>query len=414
MIIPSIDLMNGKVVQLKHGRELVLERDDPTALAKEFDRFGEIAVIDLDAALGRGSNAAAVRTICRLAECRVGGGLRTVEAAREAIAAGAAKIIVGTAAIGPEGIRTDFLKDLAAAIDRSRIIVALDTWDGVLLSRGWTERTGIRLEDALAVCESYCGEFLCTFVEKEGTMEGLPVDRAVALAGITRNPITAAGGVGSLEDIERLARAGLNIQLGMAVYTGRIKPAEAFLHTLDWSRDLVPTIVQDESGQVLMLAWSDRESLEKTFSDGRMHFHSRSRDRLWLKGESSGHFLYLVRARLDCDADAVLATVRPRGPACHRETYSCFGRQRFSIESLETVLADRIQNRRPWSYTASLDEKALAEKICEEAQELIEARKPDDVVWEAADVLYFTLVKMIRAGVSWNNLLKELERRRNA
>jgi len=412
MIIPSIDLMNGKAVQLKHGRELILERGDPQALAREFDRYGEIAVIDLDAALGRGSNAAIIRELCRTAECRVGGGIRTVEAARESIAAGAAKVIVGTAAIGPDGVAIGFLKELSAVIGRSRVIVALDAWEGDILRRGWTEPTGLRVEDVLAGCEPYCGEFLCTFVEKEGTMDGLPVERAIALADKTRNRITAAGGARSLDDIERLSRASLDVQLGMAVYTGRIRVDDAFCRALDWDRGLIPTIVQDENGQVLMLAWSDRESLAASFSDGRMHFHSRSRGRLWMKGETSGHFLYLVRIRTDCDADAILATVRPRGPVCHRETYSCFGPRRFSMGELESVLADRIANRRPWSYTASLDVRTLAEKIREEADELIEAREPKDVVWEAADVLYFTMVKMIRAGVSWAEVLNELKRRR--
>ncbi len=414
MMIPSIDLMNGKAVQLKNGRELILERERPVDLAREFDRYGEIAVIDLDAALGRGSHLEVIREICRSAECRVGGGLRTVEDARKAVAAGAAKVIVGTAALGPEGVRTEFLKDLAAAVGRSRVIIALDSADGEVLRRGWTERAGFRVEDALAGGEPYCREFLFTFVEKEGTMEGLPVDRAIALAAKTRNAVTAAGGVGSPEDIERLSRAGLNVQLGMALYTGRIQPAEAFIRSVNGNGDLIPTIIQDESGQVLMLGWSNRESLERTFADGRMHFHSRSRNRLWLKGETSGNFLSLIRARLDCDADAILVTVRPKGPACHRETYSCFGLQRFSIDGLENVLTDRIRNKRPGSYTASLDEAALAEKIREEAGELIDAREPNDVVWEAADVLYFALVKMIRAGAAWTDVLKELERRRRA
>lgn len=412
MMIPSIDLMDGKAVQLKQGRERVLERDSPLELARHFGRTGEIAVIDIDAALGRGSNAFLIREICRVAECRVGGGLRTVAAAREAVAGGAARVIVGTAALGPDGVHTAFLRELAATVGRSRIIVALDSWDGEVLNNGWTGRTGFRVEDALAGCEPYCGEFLCTFVEKEGTLAGLPVDRAIALAGKTGNHVTAAGGAASLEDIERLARAGLDVQLGLAVYTGRISPAGAFIASLDWSRTLIPTIVQDEDGRVLMLAWSDRESLARSLDDGRMHFHSRSRGRLWLKGETSGHFLDLVGVRADCDADAVLATVRPRGPACHRGTPSCFGPLRFSLGELAGVLADRMQTRPEGSYTATLDEETLAGKIREEAEELIEARVPGDVAWEAADVLYFTLVKMIQAGISWNDVARELQRRR--
>jgi phosphoribosyl-ATP pyrophosphohydrolase/phosphoribosyl-AMP cyclohydrolase len=414
MIIPSIDLMNGKAVQLKQGRDAVLEREDVAGLARAFDRFGEIAVIDLDAALGRGSNAEAIRTVCRLAECRVGGGLRTVEAARKAIDAGAAKVIIGTAAIGPEGVRTEFLEALAAALGRMQIIIALDARDGEVVIRGWTERTGRRVEEVLASLEPYCGEFLCTFVEKEGTMEGLPVERAVALAGMSRNRITAAGGVGSLQEIERLSRAGLNVQLGLSIYTGRVEIAEAFIRSLDWPKGLLPTIVQDEGGQVLMLGYSDPESLARSFEDGRLHFHSRSRGRLWLKGETSGNFLDLVRVRADCDADTLLATVRPRGPVCHRETYSCFGSRRFSVPELEAVVADRLRNPRPGSYTATLDEAALADKIREEAAELIEAQAAADVVWEAADVLYFSVVKMVRSGAAWADVLRELERRRRS
>ncbi len=414
MMIPSIDLMNGKAVQLKQGRELILERENVASLARSFDRFGEIAVIDLDAALGRGSNTEVIRSICRLAESRVGGGLRTVEAARKAIADGAAKVIIGTAAIGPEGIRGDFLQELAAAIGRTRIIVALDTRDGEIVTRGWTERTGRRVEDVLSICEPFCGEFLCTFVEKEGTMEGLPLERAAAMAQLSRNKITVAGGVGSISDVEYLAQAGLNVQLGMSIYTGRIEVTEAFIRSLDWSKGLLPTIVQDENGQVLMLGYSDPESLARSFSDGRMHFHSRSRKRLWLKGETSGNFLNLVRVRADCDSDTVLATVRPLGPTCHRETYSCFGPRRFSLPELEAVVADRLAKPRPGSYTATLDESALAEKIREEAEELIEAQTPAEVVWEAADVLYFSLVKMVRSGAAWAEVLKELERRRRS
>jgi phosphoribosyl-ATP pyrophosphohydrolase/phosphoribosyl-AMP cyclohydrolase len=414
MMIPSIDLMNGKAVQLKQGRELILEREDVAGLARSFDRFGEIAVIDLDAALGRGTNTETIRTICRTAEARVGGGLRTVAAARKAVADGASKVIVGTAAIGPDGVRLDFLKELAASVGRTRVIIALDTRDGEVVTRGWTERTGRCVEDLLAVCEPYCGEFLCTFVEKEGTMEGLPLERAAALAGRSRNMITAAGGVGTLEEVERLAQAGLNVQLGMSIYTGRIDVAEAFIRSFDWSKGLLPVIVQDEAGQVLMSAWGDPESLARSFADGRMHFHSRSRGRLWLKGETSGNYLDLIRVRADCDGDALLATVSPRGPACHRETYSCFGPRRFSIPELEAVIADRMARPRPGSYTATLDDAVLTEKIREEAEELIEARGPEDVVWETADVLYFTLVKMARSGTAWTDVLRELERRRRS
>jgi len=419
MIVPSIDIMGGKAVQLRRGREKVLERDDALALARDFSRFGEIAVVDLDAALGGRPNTDLIRHLAAAAECRVGGGIRTLERAGEVLRLGAARIIIGSAVFhrnnasdGRAVPDISFLEALVQAVGRERIIIALDAWDGQIVSQGWTQRTGWAVEELLAGLEPLCSEYLVTFVEREGMMAGLPLERAAALAGLTRNRLTAAGGIARVEEVEALAGLHIDAQVGMALYTGAIDPAEAFVRSLNWSGGLLPTVVEDEAGRVLMLAYSSRESLALSFRLGRMHYFSRSRRGLWLKGETSGHYQELCRARADCDADAVLVTVRPWGPACHRGTQTCFGRRPFAWKELYDVVERRIRDRPPDSYTAGLDDLTLAGKIREEAEELVEAQTPDEIAWEAADLLYFMTVRLARKGVYLEQVLGELERRR--
>ena len=222
MIIPCIDLMDGKVVQLVQGREKALEGGTPLEMLQRFAAFPEIQVIDLDAALGRGSNDAIVEFISARARTRVGGGIRTVERAREVAARGAHKVIVGTAAFSASGIRADFLAELAAAIGRERVIVALDSKDGKIVVRGWQQATSLGAEEVLAALEPYCGGFLCTYVDKEGMLQGTDLGWFRRLRAATSLEITAAGGITTVEEIQELQRIDVHAALGMAIYTGRL------------------------------------------------------------------------------------------------------------------------------------------------------------------------------------------------
>ncbi|MGA2136049.1 MAG: HisA/HisF-related TIM barrel protein [Bryobacteraceae bacterium] len=222
MIFPCIDLLDGKVVQLVQGREKALEADTPLEMLRRFAAFPEIQVIDLNAAMGAGSNGELVRLVAAQARTRIGGGVRTVDRARSLIDQGAHKIIVGTAAFAADGVNAAFLADLAAAIGTDRVVVALDSRAGRIVVKGWRESTRFTAEEVLAALEPYCGGFLCTYVDKEGMLQGTDLDWFRRLRAATPLEITAAGGITTLEEVRALIAMNVHAALGMAVYTGRL------------------------------------------------------------------------------------------------------------------------------------------------------------------------------------------------
>jgi len=222
MIFPCIDLMDGKVVQLVQGREKALEGDSPLEMLRRFAAFPEIQVIDLNAAMGTGSNDDLVGVVAAHARTRVGGGVRSVDRARALVDQGAHKVIVGTAAFGADGVDAAFLAGLAAAIGKERVIVALDSKQGRIVVKGWREATRFRAEEVLAALEPYCAGFLCTYVDKEGMLQGTDLDWFRRLRAATSLEITAAGGISTLEEVRALLAMNVHAALGMAVYTGRL------------------------------------------------------------------------------------------------------------------------------------------------------------------------------------------------
>ncbi|MDR2097627.1 MAG: bifunctional phosphoribosyl-AMP cyclohydrolase/phosphoribosyl-ATP diphosphatase HisIE [Spirochaetaceae bacterium] len=418
MVIASIDIQNGQAVQLRQGAKLALKRDDCVALAREFDRYGEVAVIDLDAAMGRGSNLDAVKPLLHIAECRVGGGIRSAEQASELVSLGAKKIIVGSAAFRTErgfALNGDFLGALANAIGRERLIVAVDARNGEIVVDGWKTPTGLKLIETAKLVEKYAGELLFTCVEKEGMLGGADTGLVKELRAAVSCLVTAAGGVSTIEEIETLAAIGCDVQLGMALYTGKIDLAEAFAVSINWKKaadGLLPLIAQSSDGQVLMTGFTGREALIETFRRGNVCFHSRTRDRLWMKGENSGNTMKLLRLRADCDRDALLAFVEPHGPVCHTGAWSCFetGR-RYTPQYLQEIIGQRLRDAPAGSYTASLTGERVRRKVMEEAYEVCTAKTHDEVVWEAADLLYHMTVLLSQENVKIQEVLDELDRR---
>ena len=193
MIFPCIDLMDGKVVQLVQGREKALEGDSPEEMLRRFAAFPQIQVIDLDAAMGRGANDALVEMLAAKAVTRVGGGVRTVERAQTLLAQGAFRIIVGTSAFTASGPDSTFLKALVNAIGRERIVLALDSKGGRIVVKGWQQAMIFTAEEVIRQLEPYCSGFLCTYVDKEGMMQGTDLDWFRRLRAATDLEITAAG-----------------------------------------------------------------------------------------------------------------------------------------------------------------------------------------------------------------------------
>lgn len=227
MMIPCIDLQDGRAVQLVHGRERKLAVDDVFGLLDRFGHYPLIHVIDLDAAMRKGTNGRLVRKLCAAARkrklrVRVGGGIRTVAQAARIAGWGAEKIIVGSAAFKAGAVNRPFLDRLKRKIGRPRVIVALDTEQGKILVRGWQDKLRLRPDEVIPELEEYASEFLCTYVDAEGTMRGTNLTWFRALRRATRLPITAAGGIRSRAEISALARIKMNAAVGMALYTGKL------------------------------------------------------------------------------------------------------------------------------------------------------------------------------------------------
>ena len=401
MIIPSIDLMDGKAVQLVQGKKKVIERDDPLSIAKDWRKYGEIAVIDLDSALGKGDNMDLIKEICNVADCRVGGGIRDEKKGQELLQAGAKKIIVGTRA------EPEFLQKFP----RNRVVVAVDSSKGKIVDNGWTRARDERTEELISELQDYCSEFLYTDVDVEGTMEGIDMENIRRLRSITKNMLTVAGGISTEEEVKELADLDCNAQLGMSIYSGKLDLAALFVSLIDFSKGLVPTIAQDDSGRVLMLAYSNKDSLMKAFSSGLATYYSRSRDQIWTKGMTSGNTQELITARYDCDRDTILLRVKQKGDACHTGTYSCFGEKGFSLGDLYQAIGNR---KGTGSFTDKLlkDDKLLKSKIREESGEVLDYTDRDNLVWEIADLTYFVMVLMAREGIRPEEITNELWRRR--
>jgi len=405
MIIPSIDISNGHAVQLIGGREQALDAGDPLAVAERFAVAGPLAVIDLDAAMGKGDNRAVIEQLVRRFDCRVGGGIRSIESADRWLDAGAAQIILGTAA----------RPDLLTQLPRERVIAALDAKDGEVMVEGWQKATGTGVLDRMAELKDLVSGFLVTFIEVEGRMTGTQIQQVQQLvesAGAAR--LTVAGGVTTAEEIAAIDRLGADVQVGMALYTGTLDLADAIAGPLtsDRADGLWPTIVADEHGRAMGMAWSDGDSLRQAVANRKGIYHSRRRG-LWVKGDTSGDTQELLRVDVDCDRDALRFTVRQSGDGfCHTGQWTCWGDD-AGLPRLAKRLAQRLADAPQGSYTRRLleDPSLLAAKLKEEGGELAAAQSPEHVAQEVADVIYFALVAMVRSGVDLAEVEAILDRR---
>ena len=222
MLIPSIDLQGGAVVQLIQGERLAIRDDDVFRWVRRFSRFPKVQVIDLDAATGVGDNLALVRQIAASLTCRVGGGIRTIERAREVLAAGARQIIAGSSLFKDGQPDLAFAKALADDVGIDRVIAAVDSRGGQVVIHGWKTTLKLTAVQAVHALEPYCGEFLYTHVDTEGLMGGTDMEAIRAVAQATTRRVTAAGGITTQQEIDELDALGIDSVVGMALYTGKL------------------------------------------------------------------------------------------------------------------------------------------------------------------------------------------------
>lgn len=223
MLIPSIDLMGGKIVQLVQGERKALEFQNFSEWVDRFRKYPIVQVIDLDAAMGNGANQALVKELCAQLPCQVGGGLRTLEKARAALSGGARKVIIGSSLFTPDGVDIEFAENLAKHLGLERLIFAVDSRAGFVSVKGWKENTRLSPAEALRQLSPFCSAFLYTHIDTEGLMQGFPSGVLEELRPATSKKLIVAGGIRTKSEIDWLDRMGIDAVVGMAIYTGTLQ-----------------------------------------------------------------------------------------------------------------------------------------------------------------------------------------------
>ena len=223
MLIPSIDLMGGRIVQLVQGEKLKLAFDDFEYWIGRFAKYPVVQLIDLDAAMRQGENRALIEMFCKRLPCQVGGGLRTAEDGRALLDAGARRVIYGSSLFGADGVNKSFAAGLKKALGEEALVFSVDTKGGRVAVKGWKDSVALTPEEAVTWLEDYCGAFLYTHVDTEGTMSGFPMDVAAVLRATTAKQLIVAGGIKERAEVDALDAMGVDAVAGMAVYSGAME-----------------------------------------------------------------------------------------------------------------------------------------------------------------------------------------------
>ncbi len=406
MIIPTMELRGGRVVAVGDG-SFHEYADDPVEMARALYRLGEIALLDLDAAAGQGDNLEIVRRICRVTECRVGGGVFDERRGDMLLRAGAKQLLLD--ASGDE--------ELIRRFPRKKVLLTMDIRDGWVVPREGGGRAGVDPVDLAARLQEHCAGFVYTLVGHRARMEPQELQHFERLkSALPGHRLIAAGGFSSVEDLRELDRLGVD---GMVTY-GRAPcgtdMAEAFLSVLDFEKSsgLLPVVVQDTAGQVLSLVHANREAVLMSLQTGMATYWSAGQGKVFTKGQTSGNTHDLVTVRTDCTRGVLLFTVQPTGPSCHLGRYSCFGDISYNLHRVEQLMRDRKDREDPHkSYTQLMlaDRGAIKERIREEAEALVRADDSDQVLWETADLMYFVLLNLVQEDLSLDDVNRELRGR---
>lgn len=453
-ILPCLDIRNGRVVkgqQFAHIEDV----ENPVTLAKMYDEAGadELVMYDITATLeGRTMFTELIEKISSLITIpvTVGGGIQTIEDIKRALQAGAKKVSINSAAL----TNPSFIKKASAIFGSEKIVIAIDakqvgpnTWNAY--THGGKKDTGIdAVTWAKKVVRLGAGEIVLNSMDQDGMKTGFNIPLQLAMKKAVSVPLIASGGAGTIDDfIEVFQEGHADGALAASVFHFGELTIESVKRAIEKEnhiregapkmifdkedvqfdqQGLIPAIIQDDdTGDVLMLAYMNKESLDKSIATKETWFYSRSRNELWNKGATSGNTQEIKRMTLDCDADALLVTVRPKGPACHTGEKSCFYRpilntlpnNRHVISQLTKRIADRKANPVEGAYTTYLFNEGIdkiLKKVGEESSEVIIGAKNNDtqeVVWEIADLVYHTLVLMEEMGIRPSDITEELTNR---
>jgi phosphoribosyl-ATP pyrophosphohydrolase len=365
--------------------------------ARRINYFGSIVLSNF-------TDNSLLKKICNVAECYLIMNSPNFETIKSVLQMGVKKVII------PE----EEVKKVGQNISK-KIIIARITLQKMSLLNNNLKNLKEELEEIINRVNPYCSELLIDYDDEINADKSTLLGIINIVSSFNQNSITFLD-PNSKITIE-LERKGINPLIRTSDMLEEKEMLKNFKSVLDFQKleGLIPTIVQDEHNQVLMLAFSSQDSLTQALIEKKGIYYSRSRKSIWTKGETSGNYQTLYQARYDCDRDTLLFIVRQFGDACHLQRYSCFGDKEFKLSDLYDIIQDRILNPVANSYTSKIskDERLVIEKIREESNEVINYTNDENLSWEIADLLYFILVLMAKKGIKLQDILNELWSRRN-
>jgi phosphoribosyl-ATP pyrophosphohydrolase len=365
--------------------------------AKRINYFGSVIISNC-------SSNDLLKSVCSVAECYLMMDTPNVESIKLGLQMGVRKFIV-----------PDKELEKVSKVASNNIIIGKITLKEKSLLNDDLNVLGDELSEVLNDLKPYCSEILIDWDDKiKIDKDKIPLIADI-ISRFIKFPLTILDPRG--QNSKELERKGINPFIISENSFSEEEMIKIFMSIQDFQKNngLIPTIVQNEHQQILMLAYSSQDSLSQALIQKQGIYFSRSRKSIWIKGESSGNYQKLYQVRYDCDQDTLLFTVHQLGFACHLERYSCFEDKHFNFLDLYEIIEDRIKNPVPKSYTSKIskDEELIIGKIREEADELVNYVDQDNLVWEIADLSYFILVLMAKKGIKIQDILNELWKRRN-
>ncbi len=389
--------LNISKIKSSIDNQLKIDEDFIINYAKRINYFGSVVVNNID-------SLNLLKEICKVAECNLVMNSPNVETIRSVLQKGVKKIII------PE----NKVEYISKSISKKIIIARITLSKTLILNKNLTNLKA-ELKTIITRIVPYCSELLIDYDTDLSIDENIILEIINFISDFNKSPLTFLDVNNKFTEL--LEKKGVNPFICSSGVFEEQEMLQIFKSSLDFEKldGLIPTIVQDDHNQILMLAFSSQASLTQALIQKKGIYYSRSRKSIWVKGETSGNYQILKRARYDCDQDTLLFNVSQEGVACHLQRYSCFSNKGFELSDLYDVIQDRILNPAANSYTSKIskDERSIIEKIREESNEVINYTNDENLVWEIADLLYFIMVLMAKKDISLQDILNELWSRRN-